>query len=132
MGIDYREDKDIDAGNLQALFTSVNWESGKYPQQLQSAIARSDYVVTAWNGDRLVGLMSALSDGFMTAYFPYLVVHPDYQKRGIGTAIVQKVLENYRSCGRKVLIAYDHAVPFYEKCGFDVGEGKLPMSISWL
>ena len=132
MGIDYRENKDIDAGDLQDLFTSVGWESGKYPQQLQSAIARSDCVVTAWDDDRLVGLMSALSDGFMTAYFPYLVVRPNYQKRGIGTAIVQRMLENYSSCGRKVLIAYDHAVPFYEKCGFDVGEGKLPMSISWL
>lgn len=132
MRIDYREDKDIDAGDLKDLFTSVEWESGKYPQRLQSAIAKSDYVVTAWDGDRLIGLMSALSDGFMTAYFPYLVVRPEYQKRGIGTTIVQKVLENYRSCGRKVLIAYDDAAPFYEKCGFNVGEGKLPMSISWL
>jgi len=64
---------------LQDLFLSVQWSSGNYPDQLQIAMTNSHRVISAWNGDQLVGLINALSDGVMTAYFHYLLVHPDYQ-----------------------------------------------------
>jgi ribosomal protein S18 acetylase RimI-like enzyme len=130
MTIDYREDKDIDASQLQDLFLALKWDSGNYPEKLHSAFAGSDRVFSAWEGDRLVGLVSAISDGSMTAYIPYLVVHPEYQNRGIGRALLTHMLDHYSDCAKKVLTSFDHAVDFYKQFGFEVEEGQTPMIIT--
>ncbi|MFD1904171.1 GNAT family N-acetyltransferase [Paenibacillus rhizoplanae] len=64
---------------LQELFLSVNWESGKYPNELLQAIQNSHSIVAAWDGDRLIGLVNALSDGILTVYFHYMLIDPSYQ-----------------------------------------------------
>ncbi len=130
MNIIYREEKNFHAPDLQELFVSVNWESGKYPERLQKAMAHSDHVISAWDSNRLVGLINAISDGEITVYFPYLLVRPDYQKQGIGRTLIRMALEHYRSYVRKTLIAYDDAVAFYKSCGFEEGHGKTPMFVS--
>ena len=122
----------IDEESLQELFLSVEWDSGKYPEKLHNAIRNSHTVVSAWDGDRLVGLINAIADGVMTAYIPYTLVRPEYQKRGIGKKLVEIILEEYRDYARRVLISYDDAVDFYQKCGFEVGQGRLPMLITYL
>lgn len=52
---------------VQELFLSVGWVSGQYPQRLYKALMHSSTVLTAWDGDRLVGLISALDDSEMLA-----------------------------------------------------------------
>jgi len=76
--------------------------------------------------------MNALSDGIMTAYFHYLLVRPEYQSQGIGERLVTTILSEYKDYARKVLIAYDQEIPFYQKCGFEVGKDKSPMFITYL
>ena len=132
MNIRYDNSKEIDRNSLRDLFLSVNWDSGNYPDKLQEAIWNSHAVVTAWDGGKLVGLVNSLSDGVMTAYFPNLLVRPDYQKQGIGKRLVESILEEYKTYALKVLIAYDDTVDFYKKCGFEVGQGRLPMRITYL
>jgi len=56
----------------------------------------SGSVFTAWDGNKLIGLINVLDNGVMTAYIHYLLVDPDYQNRGIGRRLVQLVLEEYR------------------------------------
>ena len=132
MGIDYKDIKDFKAEDLERLFLSVNWSSGKYPEQLKIAMKNSCTVFSAWDGEKLVGLMNALSDGIMTVYFHYLLVDPDYHGNGIARELVDRMLEKYQSFARKALIAYDERVDFYKSCGFKVGEGKTPMFITYL
>lgn len=132
MEIQYLTRKIIDHDQLQELFLSVEWSSGNYPDKLQVAMGNSDRVVSAWDGEKLVGLMNALSDTTMTAYFQYLLVHPDYQSGGIGKMLVATMLEAYKDCARKVLIAYDKEIEFYKRCGFSVGSGKTPMFVTYL
>ena len=120
MSIRYSDIKEIDVQPLEELFLSVQWDSAKFPEKLQQAIAGSHTVVTAWDNDKLVGLVNALSDGAMTAYFHYLLVHPDYQKLGIGRELMHRILIQYADYYRKVLISYDHSVDFYEKYDFEV------------
>jgi len=132
MNISYRDIKDIEISQLQSLFASVQWDSANYPEQLAQAIRNSHTVITAWDGDRLVGLMNALSDGVMTAYFHYLLVRPEYHKMHIGRRLVNMMLETYAACARKVLIAYAQEAEFYKQCGFEVGEGKIPMFVTYL
>jgi GNAT superfamily N-acetyltransferase len=132
MNITYRNVKDIEITQLQSLFASVQWDSANYPEKLHLAIKNSHNVITAWDGDRLAGLMNALSDGVMTAYFHYLLVRPEYQKLSIGRTLVKMMLEEYSEYARKVLIAYEQETAFYKQCGFGVGEGKIPMFVTYL
>lgn len=132
MGIEYKNTKHFTAAELQALFLSVNWSSGQYPDKLVTAMQNSGTVFSAWDGGRLVGLLNALDDGVMTAYVHYLLVHPDYQGKGIGQALTRQMLAHYQGYLRIVLIAYDNGIGFYEQCGFAAGEGKTPMFVTSL
>jgi ribosomal protein S18 acetylase RimI-like enzyme len=132
MEIQYLTIQSFECSQLQQLFLSVKWSSGDFPDKLQAAMKNADKVVSAWDGEKLVGLMHAVSDGVMTAYFQYLLVHPDYQSRGIGKTLVNAMLDTYQDCARKVLIAYDKEIEFYKNCGFLVGAGKTPMFITYL
>lgn len=132
MGIEYRDIKDFREKELQDLFLSVEWDSGNFPEKLKMAIKNSHRVYSAYDGDKLVGLINALSDGVMTVYFHYLLVRPEYQGQGIGKKLVDLMLEEYADFARKVVIAYDSEVEFYKKCGFEVGEDKSAMFVTYL
>ncbi len=132
MDITYNTVRELDRDALASLFLSVNWSSGRHPDRLQQAIRNSHHVVTAWSDGRLVGLMNALSDGTMTAYFHYLLVHPEHQSHGIGRELVARMVAHYRDCTRLVLVAYKEEVGFYERCGFRVADRALPVQITSL
>jgi hypothetical protein len=68
LGIEYCYTKDIDKAKLQDLFPSNKWDSGNYPDKLQMALKGSHHVITAWDGDKLVGFMNALSDGLINVF----------------------------------------------------------------
>jgi len=132
MDIKYRDIKTFDEDDLKKLFLSVNWSSGHYPQKLVVAMKNSGSVFTAWDDNKLVGLINSLDDGVMTAYVHYLLVNPAYQGKGIGKELVRRVSEKYKDYLRIVLVAYDKEIGFYEQCGFEVGEEKSPMFITAL
>lgn len=132
MHITYSDTRNIEINALQSLFASVQWDSANYPDKLVVAISNSHKVITAWDGDTLVGLMNALSDGIMTAYFHYLLVRPEYHKLSIGRTLVSKMLAEYSDYARKILIAYEQETEFYKQCGFVVGDGKVPMFVTYL
>ena len=132
MSIEYSYQQEFEPSRLGELFRSVGWSSGDYPDALAVAMRGSHRVVSAWDGDILVGLMNALADGAMTAYFHYLLVRPRHQRQGIGSELVARMLADYDGYARKVLIAYDAQVGFYERCGFKRGEGATPVFITYL
>ena len=51
-------------------------------------------------------------------YYPHLVVHPEYQGKGIGTEIVKLMQNKYHDFHQQSIIADGNAVGFYKKCGF--------------
>lgn len=128
--LDFRWVQSFTEKELQQLFLSVGWESGKHPELLVKAMLGSDSVCSAWCEGQLVGLMNALSDGVMTAYYHYLLVDPNFQKRGIGRNLIALMQHKYAFCLRQVLISYDTALPFYQRMGFVVGENKTPVEIA--
>lgn len=128
--IEYKLDKTIPENELKNLFLSVEWSSGQYPKRLKAALENSDTLLSAWDGDKLVGLINALSDKVMTVYFHYLLVVPEYQSRGIGRKLVEMMLDKYQEYDRKVLIAYNDKLEFYKKCGFVPHDDKTPMFIT--
>lgn len=117
---------------LEDLFLSVEWSSGHYPDKLAIAMQHYETVFTAWDGDKLVGLVSAMDDHIMTAYVHYLLVRPEYQGKGIGKQLIDKVKDKYRDYLRIVLNSYNKECGFYERCGFTRGADETPMFITTL
>jgi ribosomal protein S18 acetylase RimI-like enzyme len=132
MKIVYKDTKEFSPGDLQALFLSVEWSSGHFPEKLAAAMKNSGTVFSAWDGDKLIGLINVLDDGVMTAYVHYLLVNPAFQGNGVGKELVRLVKEKYRDYLRIVLIAYDKEVDFYINCGFEAAADKTPMFITSL
>ena len=132
MEVTYRDTHEFTPAELADLFLSVEWSSGHFPDKLAAAMRNFETVCSAWDGDRLVGMICAMDDGIMTAYVHYLLLRPEYQGQGIGTALVERMKEKYRDYLRIVLVAYDAELPFYERCGFTKAKDASPMFITEL
>lgn len=121
--IEFSSDKDIPEASLRYLYEANEWSSVKHLTTLRQALANSHAVLTAWDGTSLVGLGSTLSDGHLVVYYSHLLVHPEYQRTGIGSTIAQRLMAMYEGFHQHVLIAADGAVGFYGKQGFEAGSG---------
>ena len=62
----YLETRDFTKVQLQELFKSVGWLSANYPERLFKAMNNCETVFTAWDNDKLVGLINAIDDGELT------------------------------------------------------------------
>lgn len=132
MEIKYKDTHDFNTEQLQDLFLSVEWSSGHYPEKLVIAMKNFETVYTAWDKDKLIGLICAMDDGVMTAYVHYLLVNPAYQKMGIGKQLVEKIKLKYAEYLRIVVVAYNAELGFYESCGFKKADESSPMFITTL
>ena len=132
MPITYSDTHTFTPQALERLFLSVEWSSGHFPDKLAVAMQNFRTVFSAWDGDKLVGMVCAMDDGIMNAYVHYLLVDPAYQGQEIGRTLVDKVKQKYASYLRIAVIAYDEEMHFYEQCGFRKAAHASPMFITTL
>ncbi len=132
MIIEYKSYHDFEKSELERLFLSVEWSSGHYPDKLVVAMKNFNTVVSAWDKDRLVGMICAMDDGIMNAYVHYLLVDPDYHGQGIGRTLVEMIKQKYNEYLRIAVIAYNDELSFYENCGFKKSNDASPMFITSL
>ncbi len=80
---------------LCALFETTGWnrEYHATPEELGHAVANSQFVVTAYLGDRLIGMGRVVSDGILHAMIYDMIVDPAYQRQGIGAQILRRLVE---------------------------------------
>lgn len=117
--ITYTEEKIFTKAQVEDLFLSVNWLSGKYPDRLFKALLNSSTVVTAWDDDELVGLARVLDDKAMMAYINYVLVRPSYQGKKIASNMLSIIKEKYKDfLYIEVMLEDKSKMPFYEKNGF--------------
>ena len=91
--------------------------AGDLPR-IQRAFRNSERVVTAWDGERLVGAGRLISDGVCYGWIHDMAVLPEYRKRGVGRGIVEALLEG----NEHLLIglrSVREAVGFYGRLGFE-------------
>lgn len=69
MDIKYTDKHDFNKNELEELFLSVNWSSGHYPEKLCTAMKNFNTVFSAYDGDKLVGMVCAMDDGRPFAKF---------------------------------------------------------------
>ena len=132
MKIQYKDIHDFSEKELEELFLSVDWSSGHFPKKLVVAMKNFKTVFSAWDEEKLVGMICAMDDGIMNAYVHYLLVDPDYHGNTIGRTLVGMMKEHYKDYLRVAVIAYDKEVHFYENCGFEKSNDASPMFITSL
>ena len=132
MGIEYRDTHDFSKEELEELFLSVEWSSGHFPEKLVISMKNFKTVYSAWDDNKLVGLISVMDDGIMNAYVHYLLVNPEYHGRTIGRTLVDMVKERYKDYLRIAVIGYDNEARFYEQCCFVKSTDSSPMFITSL
>ena len=115
---------------VQQLFLSVNWISGKYPERLYKALMNSSTVLTVWDEKKLIGLTRVLDDSEMLAQIHYVLVDPDYQGMGIAGKMIEYIKEKYKDFMYIDGMPEDKKnVPFYQKHGFSLMENGAAIQI---
>ncbi len=117
--IQYSDSHDLPLDSVVELYRANAWSSAEKPELLHRALLASHSLVTAWDGETLVGLGSALSDGYLVVYYPHLLVLPEYQGCGVGTRLMQMLMARYQGFHQHMLVADGRAIAFYRKCGFE-------------
>jgi ribosomal protein S18 acetylase RimI-like enzyme len=111
---------DIDLDQLQELFNlTAFWAKNRSIEDLSIAIANSDPVISAWDGERLIGFARATSDVIYRATIWDVIIHPNYRGAGLGRKLVETVLSHPRvNRVERVYLMTTHQQRFYEKIGF--------------
>lgn len=130
MNITYTEEKKFTQDQVQELFLSVDWISGQYPQRVYKALMHSETVITAWDGERLVGLARLIDDSELVAYMHYVVVHPEYHGHGIAGEMMCRVKEKYKNYLYIELMPEERKnATFYQRHGFEIMPDGVAMQL---
>jgi ribosomal protein S18 acetylase RimI-like enzyme len=115
----------ITSDMLQGFF--VCWLNPPNEQTHLKLLKNSSKVVIALeeNTNQVVGFITAISDGVLSVYIPFLEVLPQYQNKGIGKELVNRMLKQLEGIYMIDICCDDDLVPFYEKYGMLKSNGML-------
>ena len=114
--IDIREGGAIPEKQVNELFAALGWR--QLGGLLPDLLLNSTYVVSAWDGARLVGMARVVSDRVHVSTLQQVGVHPDYQRQGLGSELVRRCIAQFAHT--QFLLNYDDEsqVSFYARFGF--------------
>ena len=114
--IDLREGGAIPEKQVKELFAALGWTEfdGLFPELLLN----STYVVSAWDGARLVGMARVVSDRVYVSTLQQVGVHPDYQRQGLGSELVRRCVAQFARTQFLLTIDDESNVTFYSRFGF--------------
>jgi ribosomal protein S18 acetylase RimI-like enzyme len=114
--IQYAESVDgLEARDLAGFF--VGWPQPPSPERHLDLLRGSDHVVLARERGRVVGFVTAISDGVLSAYVPLLEVLPAYQGRGVGSELMRRLLARLEGLYMVDLCCDAALEPFYGRLG---------------
>lgn len=109
------------AEEVLELYSSVGWTNyTQDPLMLQEAFNHSLKILVAYDGEQLVGVIRVVGDGFSVIFVQDLLVHPAYQRRGLGRQLLSAILTDYAAVYQLHLMTDDTEKTklFYEALGF--------------
>jgi len=119
-----KEYADIDMSQIVDLYSSAGWinYTNNLPM-LEQALKNSLKIFAAFHRDKLIGIIRVVGDGYSIIYIQDIIVLPEYQRQGIGKALIGEVDNSYGEAYQKVLLTDDspQSKGFYENCGFSPG-----------
>lgn len=110
----------VDPHQLKELFNlAAFWAQNRSVEDLATAIANSDPVISLWDEDRLVGFCRATSDCVYRACIWDVVIHPQYRGLGLGREMIERLLKHPRvSPVERVYLMTTYQQGFYTRLGF--------------
>ena len=88
-------------------------------QAFENMYKHANLIISAWNGDHLVGISRSLTDFSYVAYLADLAVDVQFQKRGIGKKLIEKTKSHLEPDCMLVLLAAPKAREYYRPLGFE-------------
>lgn len=116
-----REYTRYDAGEILPLYEAVGWVNyTRHPEGLEQAYRHSLLTLAAYEDERLAGILRAVGDGCSVVLIQDLLVHPDWQRRGIGAALLREAVARFENVYQLELMTDDRpgTVAFYRSLGF--------------
>ncbi len=103
------------------------WKRPPSPESHLAILRNSDHIVLAPDRDtgKVVGFVTALTDRVQTAFIPLLEVLPAYRGKGIGPALVSKMLEKLREIPASDLTCDSDMQKFYSEFGMKPSVGMV-------
>jgi ribosomal protein S18 acetylase RimI-like enzyme len=116
---------EISSEMLKGFF--VDWPDPPNPETHLKLLKNSSNVVIAIDDqtNQVVGFITAISDGVLSAYIPFLEVLPEYKNKGIGKELVKQMLKELDDIYMVDLCCDDDLVPYYENFGMIQSNGML-------
>ncbi len=116
---------EVAAPQLAGFF--VGWPDPPTPETHLRLLRASDYVVLAIEdlSGQVVGYITAISDGILSAHIPLLEVLPRYQGHGIGARLVRRMLDRLRHLYAVDLLCDPELMPFYVQFGMQQSTAML-------
>jgi len=117
------------------LYKSVGWINyTNHPKMLKNAYANSLKIFGAYEKEKLLGIIRVVGDGYSVVFIQDILVYPEYQRQGIGTALLKRILQDYKHVYQKHLLTEntEKTIQFYQSLGFirDTDIGCRAFSIS--
>ena len=120
---------ELNANEFMYLWKSV-WGEPPSLEQTELAMKNTLFRVSIFDGEKIVAMARAIGDKGLCYYIKDVVVHPDYQGRGLGKTLIGEILEYINANGAEEteiaveLCAMPDKIPFYEKFGFAANEAQ--------
>lgn len=117
----YRQGNDLDLDEVLDLYRACSLGARRPIDDrtiLNDMIRHANLVVTAWEGDLLVGISRSLTDFTYVTYLADLAVRESHQRLGIGVELIQRTRAALGPRSMIVLLAAPAAVDYYPKIGF--------------
>ena len=116
------ENPNVTLEEVMPLYEAVGWTNyTQKPEMLELAYKNSLHIIGEFNDEgKLVGILRAVGDGASILFIQDILVYPEYQHQGIGTKLLQMILEKYKNVYQIQLATDDSTktVSFYESNGF--------------
>ena len=104
------------------LYQAVGWTNyTNQPQMLEQALSHSLAIYLARDGEKIVGLVRLVGDGFSSVFVQDLIVLSSYQRQGIGSTLMRQALSDYKDT-YQVQLATEQTeknLGFYRSLGFE-------------
>lgn len=127
-GITVKHDQ-LTADDFIMLWGSV-WGGAPTKEQVELALKHSLFCVSLHDGQRTVAMARMIGDMGLCCYIKDVIVHPDYQGKGLGRLLITELLSFVKAHGINgtdvfvELAAVPDKMPFYEKLGFDTNSAQ--------
>lgn len=121
MEFSIRKYQNYNEDEITNLYKSVGWINyTNNPQMLKEAYANSLKILGAYNDEKLLGVIRVVGDGHSVVFIQDILVYPEYQRQGIGTALLQRILTEYKHVYQKHLLTEnsEKMIQFYKSLGF--------------